>query len=309
MRPGAPQNRRILVVDDDRAIAEELRGSLRVAGFDAEAVSLAAGLTPEFILRLAPGLVLLDAAAGGFRAETVRAIVLGLRARLGCRLLLMGEPGPALASRARELGADGAVDKSSLLRDPRGTLGAEDGMRAIASQGPERTPRPQALADRTPGPGALRPPHGDGAQGAPPPLPRPAPPAAPAPAIVAMIEEELARLEPGEEGKEPTFHVVVDLFSENNFYVSKTPTGRLVGIFVATDLPPKVGTLVRLTVVLLGGHRIVTRGEVAWNRGRSTFSSKLPAGAGVRMLDLGPEDKEQIRRFLTQRAPYGYTGA
>jgi len=96
LRPGAPQNRRILVVDDDRAIAEELRGSLRVAGFDAEAVSLAAGLTPEFILRLAPGLVLLDAAAGGFRAETVRAIVLGLRARLGCRLLLMGEPGPAL---------------------------------------------------------------------------------------------------------------------------------------------------------------------------------------------------------------------
>ena len=78
-----PQNRRRLVVEDDRLLAEELRGSLRAAGFDAEVVSLAAGLTPEFLARRAPGLILLDSSAGGLRSETVRAVVLGMRARLG----------------------------------------------------------------------------------------------------------------------------------------------------------------------------------------------------------------------------------
>lgn len=290
MFSGPPQNRRILVVDDDRAMGEEIRASLRLAGFDAEAVSLAAGLTPDFLLRIAPGLVLMDAAAGGYEKETVRRIVLGLRARLGCRLLLMGAPGPVLASRARELGADGAVDKAGLLRDPRATLETDTGRRQE-----NRKMERQPAAGASPVPAI------------PPPLPQRPTPSPPAPAIVAMIEEELARLETTETS-EPHFHVVVDLFSENNFYLSKTPTGRLVGIFVATDLPPPVGSTVRLSIVLLGGHRIETRGTVAWTRGRSSFSSKLPAGAGIRMHDLQSVDKEQIRTFLSQRVPYGTAG-
>lgn len=276
MQQQPPQNRRLLVVEDDRLLAEELRASLRAAGFDAEVVSLAAGLTPEFLARIAPGLILLDASAGGLRAETVRQVVLGMRTRLGARLLLMGAPGPALAARARELGADGAVDKAQLLRDPRLALGA--------GTAPAAAPAPAPV---------------------PPPLPKRAPPP---PEIVSMIEEELARLTPGPGEGEPSFHVVVDLFSENNFFLAKTTAGRLVGIFVATDLPPPVGSIVRLTVVLLGGYRIETRAEVTWTRERSHFSSRLPPGAGMRMLDLSDEDKRRIRHFLTQRAPYSYTG-
>ncbi len=266
------------MVDDDRALAEELRASLRVAGFDAEAVSLAAGLTPEFLERFAPGLVLLDAAAGGIRRDAVRAVVLGLRTQLGCRLLVMGAQGPALAARAREVGADGAVDKAKLLREPHAALRIE----------------PQPRADRQAAQQAL-----------PPPLPQREPPP---PAILSMIEEELARLDSGPTAA-PSFHVVVDLFSENNFYITKTPTGRLVGLFVATDLPPPVGTSVRCSVALLGGHRFETSGEVSWVRERSAFSSKLAAGAGIRMLKLSDQDKQEIRRFLGQRAPYSYTGA
>jgi Tfp pilus assembly protein PilZ len=278
--PGTPQSRRILVVDDDRALGEELRASLRVAGFDAEAVSLAAGLTPDFLARFAPGLVLLDSAAGGLRRDTVRTIVLGLRAQLGCRLLVMGAPGPALAARARDVGADGAVDKALLLQTPHAVL---------HSEGPRDAAQPAPAASQ------------------PPPLPRKE---APPPVIVSMIEEELARLgEPGHAAAEPSLHVVVDLFSENNFYITKTTTGRLVGLFVATDLPPAVGTTVRLTVALLGGYRFESRGEVAWVRERSAFASKLPAGAGLRMLQMSDEDKLQVRRFLSQRVPYSYTGA
>jgi len=274
---GTPQSRRILVVDDDRALGEELRASLRVAGFDAEAVSLAAGLTPEFLARFAPGLVLLDAAAGGLRRDTVRTIVLGLRAQLGCRLLVMGAPGPALAARARDVGADGAVDKAVLLQAPHSALSP----RAPEPPAPAPAPRP-------------------------PPLPRREPPPR---VIVSMIEEELARFgDAATTAGEPSFHVVVDLFSENNFYMTKTPTGRLVGLFVATDLPPRVGTFVRLTVALLGGYRFETRGEVAWIREHSAFASKLPAGAGLRMLDMSDRDKAQVRAFLAQRAPYSYTG-
>lgn len=267
------------MVDDDRSLGEELRASLRVAGFDVEAVSLAAGLTPEFLVRFAPGLVLLDAAAGGLQRETVRTIVLGLRVQMGCRLLVMGAPGPALAERARDIGADGAVDKAQLLREPHVVL-SPGGARAAPA--PQRAPVP-------------------------PPLPRKE---APPPAIVSMIEEELARLEESKVGPaEPSFHVVVDLFSENNFYITKTTTGRMVGLFVATDLPPPVGATVRLSVVLLGGHRFETRGDVAWVRDRSAFASKLPPGAGVRMLDLVDADKLEVKRFLAQRAPYSYTGA
>lgn len=260
------------MVDDEPALGEELRSRLRAAGYDAEAVSTAVGLTAEFLERLAPGLVLLDAGAGGSRTGLVRTIVRGLRERTGSRLLLMGPAGPGLARAAQEIGADGSVDKAQLFASPSAALGPAS---------PEEDRR------------------------RPPPLP---PPPAPSPEILSMIEEELARLRETEPRQPPTFHAVVDLFSDNNFYVSKTATGRLVGIFVATHLPPPVGTVVHLTVAMLGGHRFETRGEVIWTRERAAYGNRLAPGAGIRMLDLREEDKEAIRAFLRQRAPITYTG-
>lgn len=257
-------NRRVLVVDDDAAVREELRARLLAAGYDAEGVSMAAGFTPEFLVRLAPGLVLVDRSTS---APVVRSVVASLRKHLRTRLLVMGPAGPSLDQFAREVGADGAVDKARLRIDPAGSLA-----------------------------------------GRPPPLPpRPKPP----PEILSMIEEELARLQ-AEESIEapPVYTVAVDLFSEHNFYLTKTPTGRLVGLFVATSMPPPVGTLVGLSVALLGGHRFTTRGEVAWVHERfgEAVPSRLPPGAGIRLLDLTDEDKQAIRRFLSQRTPYATAG-
>ena len=101
------------------------------------------------------------------------------------------------------------------------------------------------------------------------------------------------------------------LLLASSFLIICLPTvDRLLTVrLFATDLPPPVGSEVRLSVALLGGHAFETRAEVTWVREHSAFSSKLPAGAGMRMLDLTDDDKEAIRRFLRQRTPYGYTGA
>ncbi len=278
--PPTPPLRRILVVDDDRAAREALRASFAAAGYDAEGVSVDAGLTPELIEVLRPGIVLVDEHLGGPSREAAMRVVLEARRRVGARLLLMGAADdPELGRRALQLGADGHVAKPRLFTDPAAVL--------------------------APPPTPLGPP---GGTLSPPPLParRVAPPPSD---LLAMIDEELTKAEePRAVESEPAFDVGIDLFSEHNFYLVKTQTGQQVGVFIATSLPPLVGTRVKATLRLPAGPRFTTSGEVMWVRTRALLGGKLPAGAGIRMLDLGDAAKQAVRTFLSERAPYTYNG-
>lgn len=138
--------------------------------------------------------------------------------------------------------------------------------------------------------------------------PPPPPPRAGDSRLLSMIEEEIALSEPQGPPGVPFYEVEVTLFSEHNFYVAKTPTGQQVGLFVATALPPPVGTAVRAGLSLPRSRRFETRGEVIWVRPRPVLGGRLPPGAGLRLLDLGEGEKAAIRAFLQERAPFSYTG-
>ncbi len=69
------------------------------------------------------------------------------------------------------------------------------------------------------------------------------------------------------------------------------------GIFFEKTIPHPVGTQVRLKFELPMHGVIETSGEVV-----SIPDKKSGIGAGVRFLNLGPEDEKKIREFIASKA-------
>jgi Tfp pilus assembly protein PilZ len=167
--------------------------------------------------------------------------------------------------------------------------------------------RPLVVVERGPAPSVIAPP---------PPMSRPARPAAvddagaPAPRqrtvpgadLLALIDEELVD-EPKARPVPARVEVSVSLVSEHNFYVGPTRRIDSGGVFIATALPPPVGTRVQVRLGLADGRKVDVEGEVSFVREKSAITGRQPSGCGVRLSGLPGWAVEAIERFMQARQP------
>jgi uncharacterized protein (TIGR02266 family) len=99
----------------------------------------------------------------------------------------------------------------------------------------------------------------------------------------------------------------VGLLSESNFYVGFTENLSESGVFVATYLVRPLGSLVELSLRLLGRDEpLKVRGEVRWVRLYSPTSDAGP-GMGIRFEAISEADRAEITKFLATRDPIFFT--
>ena len=86
----------------------------------------------------------------------------------------------------------------------------------------------------------------------------------------------------------------VDEFIENHSYdVSKG------GIFIKTPTPFPPGTLLKFEIRIAGDKAVISGvGRVVWKREASQASTEMPAGMGVKFIDLDEASEEIIGRLL-----------
>jgi hypothetical protein len=92
--------------------------------------------------------------------------------------------------------------------------------------------------------------------------------------------------------------------SPTNFY--KGLSGNDVidhgGLFVATYMIPKIGSVVRLKVSLPGGYEFEANGVVRWAREQSDAGDVLP-GFGAQFTQITPEARQLVYRYARNREP------
>jgi Tfp pilus assembly protein PilZ len=118
--------------------------------------------------------------------------------------------------------------------------------------------------------------------------------------IEPRVEAEFRKLSHHDEAREEVDLDLTDS-SEHNFFVGFDDA--LDGIFVATYRAPKVGERLALTINLPGSIEPVTgSGEVMWVRDHID-DSELPAGMGVRFVELEVGEIAALEDYLETRAP------
>jgi Tfp pilus assembly protein PilZ len=124
--------------------------------------------------------------------------------------------------------------------------------------------------------------------------------------LMALIDEELVD-EPKARPLPTRVEVNVSLVSEHNFYVGQTRRMDSGGVFIATAMPPPVGTRLQIRLGLADGRKIETEGEVAFVREKSATIGRQPTGCGVRLLSVPGWAIDAIERFILARQPIVYT--
>jgi Tfp pilus assembly protein PilZ len=135
--------------------------------------------------------------------------------------------------------------------------------------------------------------------------PPPRAPARPSPDLMALIDDELI----GELRRPPMstrVDVNVSLVSEHNFFVGVTRRIDSGGVFIATSMPPAVGTRVQVHLGLADGRKLELSGEVAFLRAKSATTGRQPAGCGVRLHGVPGWAVDAIERFFQARLPIAY---
>ncbi len=123
--------------------------------------------------------------------------------------------------------------------------------------------------------------------------------------LMALIDDELV----GEHRRPPMsarVEVSVSLVSEHNFYVGVTRRIDSGGVFIATSMPPAVGTRVQVHLGLADGRKLELEGEVAFLRAKSATTGRQPAGCGVRLHGVPGWAVDAIERFFQARLPIAY---
>lgn len=99
-------------------------------------------------------------------------------------------------------------------------------------------------------------------------------------------------------------YLCIDLCSEHNFWTGLTMNISEGGVFVATHVILKPGSLVGLHLELPNhGARVMTLGEVRWTRAY-TGDDDVPPGLGIKFVGLDLAALSAIRKFvMTIREP------
>ncbi len=292
--PGAPVASRVLVVGSDADVSIALHLHLERAGFAIHCLPLPGDM--EAALRLvAPQIVVLmlpaapDASWGSALTATQSA------AKVGVRVVVVAPSREIVEPLAAVAGAERALSRAEVLSRPTAVV-----ERAPGASPPRPPTPPPPLQPAAP---TFRPPAQLSEPGAAPPS---RPVREPSVDLMALIDEELVD-EPQKRPPPATrVEVNVSLVSEHNFYVGPTRRIDSGGVFIATMMPPPVGTRVQVRLGLADGRKIDVDGEVAFVRGKSATTGRQPAGCGVRLPSVPGWAADTIERFFEARQPIVY---
>ncbi len=286
---GAPPASRVLVVGSDADVSISLHLHLERAGFalyclpaPGDLEGLLRTVAPHVIVLLLPAVP--DASWGSVLTTTQSA------AKVGVRVVLVAPSREVVEPLAAVAGAEKALSRAEVLSRPTAVV--------------ERSGSPPAPAAAVP-------------SAIPPSIPSPLrapPPLAPSSAarsrvdLMALIDEELVD-EPKSRPALTRVEVNVSLVSEHNFYVGPTRQIDSGGVFIATMMPPPVGTQLQIRLGLADGRKIDLEGVVAFVREKSAISGRQPAGCGVRLVNIPNWAIDAIDRFLLARQPIVYVSS
>ncbi len=294
---GAPVASRVLVVGSDADVSIALHLHLERAGFAVYCLPGPGELEP--IMRVvAPQAVVLvlpaspDSTWGSALTSAAGA------ARVGVRIVMVGPSRDLVEPLAAVAGAERAFSRAEVLARPLVVVERSVGSGLIGQPAAPPPLRPSAPQPHRPAPPlALSDP------AFPPPL-RTIP--SPSIDLMALIDEELVD-EPRSRPQPTRVEVNVSLVSEHNFFVGSTRRIDSGGVFIATSLPPPLGTQLQVRLGLADGRKIDLDGEVAFIREKSATTGRQPAGCGVRLVGLPGWASESIDRFTQARQPIVFT--
>ena len=294
---GAAGASRVLVVGQDADVSIALHLHLERAGFvvyclprpqDVEAIARV--VAPHVIVLILPAAP--DGTWGGALTTAQNA------AKVGVRVVMVAPSREVVEPLAAVAGAERAFARADVLARPISVVERAVGPGLVGGQAPVIPPPPPAAGPPRP----------------PPPLPAALDPASPAAAqrarsgvdLMALIDEELVD-EPKARPLPTRVEVNVSLVSEHNFYVGRTRRMDSGGVFIATAMPPPVGTRLQVRLGLADGRKIDLDGEVAFVREKSATIGRQPTGCGVRLVAVPGWAIDTIERFILARQPIVYT--
>jgi hypothetical protein len=281
---------RVLVVGQDADVSIALHLHLERAGFAVYCLAAPGDMEP-LLKQVAPHVIVLmlpaapDATWGGALTAAQGA------ARVGVRVVLVAPAREVVEPLAAVAGADRAMARAEVLSRPMSVVERPGPQVAVAS-----APAPAARAQPLP-------PFRPALQEAEPPPPAPK---ARAPLdLMALIDEELVD-EPHKRLPTTRVEVNVSLVSEHNFYVGPTRRIDSGGVFIATMMPPPVGTRLQVRLGLADGRKIDLEGEVSFVRAKSATTGRQPSGCGVRLFNLPGWSVDAVEKFFLARQPILY---
>jgi CheY-like chemotaxis protein len=293
---GAAPASRVLVVGQDADVSIALHLHLERAGYAVYCVPVPQEV--EAIARVAAPhviVLILPAAPDGTWGTALTAAQSA--AKVGVRVVMVAPSREIVEPLAAVAGAERALSRAEVISRPLVVVERAVGSGLIGG-GVEAAPPAAAPAARVaPPPPALEGP------GTVPPRPQPR---APSVDLMALIDEELVD-EPRGRPVPTRVEVNVSLVSEHNFYVGQTRRMDSGGVFIATALPPPVGTRLQVRLGLADGRKIDLEGEVAFVREKSATIGRQPTGCGVKLHGLPGWAVDAIERFILARQPIVYT--
>ncbi|MFT3915409.1 MAG: PilZ domain-containing protein [Anaeromyxobacteraceae bacterium] len=325
---GAAPASRVLVVGSDADVSIALHLHLERAGHaifclpgPAELESVVRVIAPHVIVLLMPATP--DGSWGPALTTAQNS------ARVGTRVIMVAPSREVVEPLALVAGAERALARAEVLARP--TIVVERAQPAAQQPAPRPTatmpavgrppgarstvvippaPVPDMLGGAAPYPVPQQPMQAPVMPPAPPlgdpsgPLRRP-PPQPSSVDLMALIDEELVD-EPRQRPLPTRVEVNVSLVSEHNFYVGVSRRIDSGGVFIATAMPPPVGTRLAVRLGLADGRRIDLEGEVAFVREKSATIGRQPTGCGVKLYNLPGWAIDAIDRFVLARQPIVY---
>jgi len=288
---GAPGASRVLVVGSDADVSIALHLHLDRAGYAVSCVP-GPGELEAIVRALAPHVIVLMLPATPDGTWGTALTTAANAARVGVRVVMVAPAREIVEPLAAVAGADKALSRAEVMSRPL----------VVVERPPMPGPAPARPAAAAPPPAAAASPSLE--------EPHPAPPPIRAPRqanvdLMALIDEELIE-QPRSRPAPTRVEVNVSLVSEHNFYVGATRRVDSGGVFIATALPPPVGTRLQVRLGLADGRKIDVEGEVAWVREKSATTGRQPSGCGVRLHGLPGWALESVERFMQARAAIIY---
>jgi hypothetical protein len=285
---------RVLVVGSDADVSTALHLHLERAGFAVYCLPGPADLEP-FMRVVAPHAVVLVLPSSPDSTWGTALTAAAGAARVGVRIVMVGPSRDLVEPLAAVAGAERAFSRAEVMARP--LLVVERAVGGGLVGQPTAPPRPP------PPPGPPIDPVALTESGSPQPVRN-----TPVPTIdlMALIDEELVD-EPKSRPQPTRVEVNVSLVSEHNFYVGPTRRIDSGGVFIATALPPTLGTRLQVRLGLADGRKVDLDGEVAFIREKSATTGRQPPGCGVKLFGLPGWAIESIDRFTQARQPIVFT--
>jgi hypothetical protein len=285
---------RVLVVGWDADVSIALHLHLERAGFAVYCLPGPGELEPIMRVVAPHAVVLVLPAAPDSTWGTALTTAAGA-ARVGVRIVMVGPSRDLVEPLAAVAGAERAFSRAEVIARPLVVMERAPGVGLFSHPAPAPV---DALAAAPP-PSASMDPLSLSDPASPPPV-RTTP--EPTIDLMAMIDEELVD-EPRSRPQPTRVEVNVSLVSEHNFFVGPTRRIDSGGVFIATSLPPALGTRLQVRLGLADGRKVDLEGEVGFIREKSATTGRQPPGCGVKLYNMPGWAIESIDRFIQARQP------